>query len=318
MRLPIAFATIGLPLAIATNACVGDSPNTEDAGAADGSTDEGADVAGDVASDVTADGPTQGCNPKAAFGAPSQIQGLATGASVFLSSSGLDAYFSATLDGGAGAADLYTAHRIDVQSPFGSASGLTVLNSNVDDGSPTLTADGLTIVFDSARSGNNDIYSAGRSATTLPFGAPVALAINTGAVEAQPFIRADGQVLYYRLEVTGNNEIYRATKGGVGFANPAAVAEINTTSSEISPVITPDDLTVFFASTRTDGQAKGGYDIWSATRQKNTDPFGAPTNISELNTTGNDVPTYVSGDGCTLYFDRSSPANVPFMATRGK
>jgi hypothetical protein len=42
-------------------------------------------------------------------------------------------------------------------------------------------------------------------------------------------------------------------------------------------------------------------DIWIARRASVNDPFGAPANVSELNTANNDQPGWLSPDGCRLY-----------------
>jgi hypothetical protein len=66
--------------------------------------------------------------------------------------------------------------------------------------------------------------------------------------------------------------------------------------------VSPDQLTIYWASDRTDGGAKGDFDIWMATRPNSTASFGGAKNVSELNTDGAELPNWVSPDGCRLYF----------------
>jgi hypothetical protein len=54
------------------------------------------------------------------------------------------------------------------------------------------------------------------------------------------------------------------------------VTELATAADEGWPALTADGLTVFWSSTRTDGGAKGGWDIWTARRTSLTAPFSSP------------------------------------------
>jgi hypothetical protein len=63
-----------------------------------------------------------------------------------------------------------------------------------------------------------------------------------------------------------------------------------------------------FSSTRCDGGAKGGYDIWMARRPRLDAPFEPPENQLELNTADAEYANFLSRDGCTLYFHREVAA----------
>ncbi|HEY3498620.1 MAG TPA: hypothetical protein VGK73_28210, partial [Polyangiaceae bacterium] len=53
----------------------------------------------------------------------------------------------------------------------------------------------------------------------------------------------------------------------------------------------------------------GTSDIWRATRAHPSGLFGEPALVSELNVSGlDDVPSFISEDGCRLYFDRTPNA----------
>jgi len=62
--------------------------------------------------------------------------------------------------------------------------------------------------------------------------------------------------------------------------------------------------------------------IWRAQRSSTTSPFGAPTLVTELNSELDDEPSWLSSDGCTLYFSSnragSSGGYDIFVATRPK
>lgn len=84
-----------------------------------------------------------------------------------------------------------------------------------------------------------------------------------------------------------------------------------------NPVVTPDELTLYFGSNRPGGA--GNYDIYQATRPTVADGFGAPIALASLNTASLDAPSWISEDGCELYFTRLD-ANVGYqlyVALRG-
>ena len=70
--------------------------------------------------------------------------------------------------------------------------------------------------------------------------------------------------------------------------------------------MTPDELTLFFGSARTGGT--GDIDIYEARRASVADGFGAPIELTGLNTTGPEGPNWISPDGCNLYFTRLEPS----------
>src|SRR5256885_11970971 len=74
----------------------------------------------------------------------------------------------------------------------------TDINTAAVDGCSSLSPDGLTIVFNSNRTGNFDLYMATRSSKTEGFGAPVSLPepVNSSANESCATI-ATGKRLYF-------------------------------------------------------------------------------------------------------------------------
>jgi len=84
--------------------------------------------------------------------------------------------------------------------------------------------------------------------------------------------------------------------------------------------VTPDELTLFFMGRP---GSTGSFDIYTATRAQKTDAFGTPTRVDAVSD-GNsaDAPTYITPDGCTLYFSTNRPGgpgqNDIWEATRPK
>jgi hypothetical protein len=115
-----------------------------------------------------------------------------------------------------------------------------------------------------------------------------------------------------------NADIWRAAASGGGFSAPVDVTEIDTMFDEGNPTLSPDRLTLFWASNRTDGGAKGGYDIWTAKRADTSAPFSSIANVAELNTANDDFPGWLSPDGCRLYLTSQATVGQMYVATRPK
>jgi Tol biopolymer transport system component len=226
-------------------------------------------------------------------------------ATASLSADELTIYFGSDRDGVQW--DIFTASRADRTDRFDDPVLLDVLNSPSDEGDISVTPDELEAYFISNRSGTFHIYVATRSTRTAEFSDP-ALVANVAGVpgsttEWAPFITADGSNLYFATNATGLEDIYRATKTGGDFDEPAPVIELNTGSyADIEAALSPDELSIYFSSTRPDGGAKGDFDIWQATRSSKDEEFSGLVNVAELNTEGYERPEWVSADGCRLYF----------------
>ncbi len=201
--------------------------------------------------------------------------------------------------------DLDVASRGVRTDSFSTPVALSDLNSSSLDSHPSVTGNGLTIFFDSDRAGSSHVYSATRASMTSAFNAPQQeVALDAVGIAGHPYISPAGTALYFRAEVApGDGQIFRASRSGGVVAAPQVMSPFNTSFDESDPVATANDLTVFFASTRTGG-SEGGRDIWVAQRASTSDPFGAPRNLQELNTFEDERPSFVSADGCRLYFGR--------------
>jgi hypothetical protein len=261
------------------------------------------------------------------FGPPALVPGLSTIADsvdgLRLSPDSRTAYFHAVRPDGVGYDDLYTASRDAPNSAFGGVSPIegTRINTVAEEVYPTVSGDGLILAYAHGQPAGDPvhIYYAERATTLVGFAfvGPVMTGLNAQH-EAFPFLREDGKVLYFAVE---SNDIYRAPWNGRGLdaslGSPTAVEEINTNFNEVAPVVTPDDLTIYFGSNRTDDSARGDYDIWVATRTSPTEPFSLPRDVMEINTPSFEWPTFVTADGCTLYFSSNRGGTLlPYVATR--
>lgn len=190
---------------------------------------------------------------------------------------------------------------------FGAATALA-LSATGSNGDPSVSADLLSLAYIHVpTSGPWDIYMATRSSTATDFGTPKLLtAISvSGANEVLPFLTANGQHLYFESDVAGDMDVYVASASGPDFTAPTKVVELSSLSTEIGAIVTDDDLTAYVASNRPDGGAKGKLDVLRATRSSASAPFGALTNVPELNSAEDERVTWISRDRCRVYFDSS-------------
>lgn len=291
---------------LAVSACVGDSPTTstpdasQDSASADTSVDAGSDVDGSDAN-VT-------CKRGGAFEAnPALVAGLGGTGTPRLSLDELTAYFEVYPDGGS-VSDVYTATRSDRNAAFGAATALGFNSPPDQDYMATVSGDGLRIIFiRSAQSPSFHLYVSDRNSKAAQFQTAAALVggINTANWETSPYLVPSGETLYFASTApnAGKYGLMKSALVSGSFGAPVPLAELNT-SDEINPVVTADELEIFWASTRTDLGPKGGYDVYTATRTATNQPFANVRNVMELNGATHDAPTWISPDGCRLYLSR--------------
>jgi hypothetical protein len=249
----------------------------------------------------------QVCMPYQAFGTPTQVPGfdgnITSVVSVRFTPNELTAYLG-ILHGPQ--VDIYVvASRARRTDPLGPAMRVNELNTNFDDEYPTVTADSFTIYFDSTRSGTSDLYRSTRTSTVYQFSAPVELTDLHVDGEGAPYVLPDGSALYFHTHRNGNFDVYRAQKNATGF-DPAESLTINTDADEMAPVVSANELTIYFFRR---GDPNGGADgIWMATRSTVTNPFGIPVPLADLSAPyPGATPIWISPDGCRLYLQEKDP-----------
>lgn len=199
--------------------------------------------------------------------------------------------------------DIYTATRANRDEPFGPSAALPALNTGADERGGSLSADGLTLFFYSSRLNGYEVYVSVRPNREAPFPEPVAISsIGTADHEQNPFITADGKYFYFTRTPlnTGISEIYRATTSPTGITNAMGIPEIKSFGGATRPVLSADNLTIYFTSDHVGGL--GSLDIWSATRASSNAAFEGFTNVASLNEGSLDFPDWISHDGCRIYF----------------
>jgi Tol biopolymer transport system component len=208
---------------------------------------------------------------------------------------------------------------------FQAAEVVAGLDTSGDLWGPSLSADGLTLVFGAGSP--ETIFAATRAERGGPFKAGTALAgVNRAGSEGTPFLSADGLSLYlYSMAETeggaGERNLERATRAKVAdnFGAPAPLATLNTPADEQNPWVSADELRIVFDSNRPGGE--GGADLWLARRPARTGDFEAPQNLDELNSSGSEEGATLSADELNIFFASSRTGGQGsldiWFATRG-
>lgn len=263
----------------------------------------------DAVVDVPIDAPPAPCNLSAPFNAPTPVTSLNTNTTIdgaaALSPDQLTVYFiSDRLGQGS---NLFTASRNDVTAPFGAIAPLASLNyGGADTWNATLTADLRTAYIVTDQGAADNMYVVTRPSSLVAFGTPTKMP--APVVDGrQPFVLPNGSALYYSDATGGKRQIARTPLGGP--LAPQTIALTLPTPHDYGiPVVNATETIMYFGVW--DNGVFTSYDVWVTTRAKATDPWGAPVPVTEINTTAFDAPSWVSGDGCTLYFTRAPASGV--------
>jgi hypothetical protein len=262
---------------------------------------------------VAADDAGAHCDLTQPFGQPQLVSGLENTAISAVSVGGLrlspdllTGYFYASGRADSfGGNDLYTAHRNSPTAPFTIVRTLGMnVNSVNDEFDPAVSGDGLAIVFARAPTALGSVHTlfeaTGDPSSFSPANAPGPPFI-AGLDDRSPYWIASGAL--YFATFTVSYDIATSMASGTVLGPPSPLpGSVNTQYSERAPVVTPNELTLYYSSDRPDGDALGSFDIWVATRPSLAEHFSSPVNVGELNSSWLEEPTFVTADGCALYF----------------
>ncbi len=192
------------------------------------------------------------------------------------------------------------------------------VNSSFPDGSPALSADGLTLLFDSSRpggQGDSDLWMCTRASLGKPFGKLVNLGatVNSSLKDAGPALSVDGLTLLLnsnRPGGQGGDDLWMCMRASAGepFGRPVNLGPtVNSNFNDLIPALSADGLTLLFRSNRPPGGPKRG-DLWMCTRASPTEPFGKLVNLGPtVNSSFEDTGPALSADGLTLLFNSNRP-----------
>lgn len=189
-----------------------------------------------------------------------------------ISADGLSLYFASDRPGGYGSYDLWVTTRKTTEDPWEPPVNLgPIVNSPFYDNHPYISADGLSLYFDSYAPfegyGSADIYVTTRETKNSPWGKPINLGptVNTHYREYSPYISSDGLTLLFerrtetrhiRLTTRRTTDDDWATSVNLG----PPVNTSNTYTDAADPSISVDGSMLYFVSDRPDGV--GDADLW--------------------------------------------------------
>ena len=313
----VAFVGLG---GVAFAACVGDEPQVQTQADAGGGTDAttGADAPADTATaqDTSpppvdaadaGDAAVARCDPKKPFATPVLVGALnSLGSNDYearLSPDELVVYFGSDRGGTDG---LYQAARTSTSMPFGAPTPLTIQGAGTGIASPTVSGDELTLVFYQKSGVTPSILElATRSSTLAPFGNVATITNVTSLTQdvSAPYLLPNTSALYYSI---GGKIQVSANVGGT-FQKGTDVVGVASPKSDTYPAVTPDELSIYWASDRVQPANAGGFDVFVSHRATKADGFSGATNVTELNTTDNDRPSWISPNECVMYLSSERP-----------
>jgi hypothetical protein len=216
----------------------------------------------------------------------------------------LELYFCSDRLGGR---DIFVSTRATAADPWGAPAIVAEISpSNTQEFSPGLAPDGLTIWFASNRTGGlgfTDIYVSTRATRATPWSPPqLVTELSSSDEDFAPAVNSSGLTMVISSRRSGNMDMFISTRASSSdpWSTPVAITELNLAMEDGAGRLLRGDLELWFHSARPGGT--GGTDLWVATRPSITDPFGAPVELAELNSTSADWDLWVSADTRYLVF----------------
>jgi hypothetical protein len=188
------------------------------------------------------------------------------------------------------------------------------INTEYDDDSPFISADGLSLYFTRGPSDpqlwDYDIWVATRATTADPWSGPVNLGptINTPHIEWHPSVTADGLELYFDSDRPGGQggwDLWVAKRKSADddWGTPVNLGlTINSPVIVESSSVSPDGLTLMWAALDQPG-GYGWLDTWMSRRTTRDDSWAEPLNLGPtINTDGIEANAVISPDSLVLFF----------------
>ena len=205
------------------------------------------------------------------------------------------------------------------------------INSKYDDVTPSISADGHVLVFNSRRPETTDaptdvegdgkffqdIYISHFDSVSKNWedAGPVPGQVNTeGAHDACTGISPDGKQIYiYKNDLNDpesrGGDIFISKVNNNKWKTPEPLGKpINTSYWEGGACISPDGKTIYFTSERQGGMGRS--DIWMSTKKTKTE-WNKPVNLGEvINTPFDEVGIFLAPDGKTMFFCSNGQASM--------
>jgi hypothetical protein len=196
--------------------------------------------------------------------------------------------------------------------PFDAPLPIAELNSDEDDDDPSVTADELFIVFNSARSGSSDIWWSERETADADWDPPQSLDALNGGYITGPSVTPDGLVILWSSNVAPSTglDVWMATRRDrdATFGAPERVVELASAGSDIAPRWYPALGVAWLCSDRPGGV--GDTDPWTAPWPMGDPAPGPLALVPELSTVAADCAVGLSADGREAFIETTRPGGT--------
>jgi hypothetical protein len=233
----------------------------------------------------------------------------------------LEVYFASSRAGGVGSTDIWYARRLSRADPFDPPELVREVSSVLDDVSPAISADGLTLWVGSQREdgqGGMDIWRSTRPDRGAAWGPMENVeALNSGEDDLPRPIGQNGLVMpLVSTRDSGYAQTYLATREdpGLAFSRVEPLSYLwDTEASMENACLTKDGLLLFFKRAPL-GQSG---DLFLAWRSSLEEPFRDPIALTAVNSDADDRDPFLSADQFRFFFssNRDGQAELDIYAT---
>lgn len=214
---------------------------------------------------------------------------------------------------------LFSANAVNSPVPFQPVNPGDSINTDAQEYWPSINAEASELVFTRLetkdRSGvempnpQEDFFSSKLDSNGWHLARPLGPPVNTEDNEGAQTLSADGRWLIFtgcgRADGIGSCDLYFSMNRNGSWTLPVNMGEpVNSGAWESQPSLSGNGEVLYFVSSRKGSLGK--MDIWKAEKiavsPDGIPQFGNVTNVSALNTQGNDLSPFIHADGKTIYF----------------
>jgi hypothetical protein len=272
---------------------------------------------------VSSASPGQGAQPRFLFSRPQLLDGISTPgenqSAATLTSDETEIIFEGK-PAGSGQnrnGQMYSARRSTMTGAFGESVAMESLNTDCNEGQPSISSDGLTLYYEKNCPSPAEIWTATRRSRTESFGNPTLLfEPQPGWSLTRPSISADDLKLYVQYTDVGvpdaNVYVSRRERTSEPWGELQPVPELSDPRVwQSRPFISADNLSLFFTQGDSAATRLGIADLAVIVRPSVDAPWSSPVNLGNaINTNQYEDFATLSASGQRLYFTRFDAAGT--------
>lgn len=195
------------------------------------------------------------------------------------------------------------------------------INTPLNEGACTVSADGRTMIFTSCDGRNSlgscDLYITNKIGDTWTHPKNLGKPVNSLYWESQPSLSADGKTLYFASNKRGGfggRDIWVTRNENGQWSVPKNLGkEINTRKDETTPFIHSNGVSLYFSGNGYPGM--GGYDLYRSEKKDST--WSKPKNLGyPINTFRDEVSIVIIGEGSKAYYAKEEQKNYEILDSK--